>query len=572
MAPRTIFANLTDGLNPFNLFDQAFADSANLGVVQCTAGGTNTIALTPVAAALSPNITYATFYGLYEFVASNNSTGPVQAQIVGQPLLNVYKAGGVQAGAGDISINNPYILIYNSTLNLGAGGFFLQDFAGASKNIPLPTNQILVGNVSGNAAPVAMSGDATIVSSGTITVTKTSGASFGTMATQNANSVAITGGTITGLPTPSGSSDAATKQYVDNKSPILTNARLAKSSNYTVANGDKGSTIALGGSTFFVLTINAASGYDANFAVLVLNEDTTRAKTISINGITAFYLWPNQSIIVYNSNNTWQVNGRNRWITSLGVIFNVNHASGSDNVIASDGLGTGAGAFATIQNAVNVIMNQIDCDGNAPTIQNTAETFTETVSIRGVPLGYLQIFITGSPGTPTNTVWQTSGQCLSCRDGGTATLNGFKFVGTGSGQTALAPSQFGDIDVANVEFGTFAGGYHIQSTEGGSFNNVGGTYVVSGNCITHWFIQGISSLFVTTQAISVPNALTFTNWLQIQGPGYFQGNGTTFSGTGSGAGSTGQKYNISLNGVALTSGATLPGASAGGTATGGQYN
>ncbi|MFO0863549.1 MAG: hypothetical protein U0744_02625 [Gemmataceae bacterium] len=39
--------------------------------------------------------------------------------------------------------------------------------------------------------------------------------SLGTMATQAASAVAITGGTITGLSSPSGSSDAATKGYVD---------------------------------------------------------------------------------------------------------------------------------------------------------------------------------------------------------------------------------------------------------------------------------------------------------------------------------------------------------------------
>lgn len=38
---------------------------------------------------------------------------------------------------------------------------------------------------------------------------------LGTMATQNANAVAITGGTITGMPTPSGSTDVANKAYVD---------------------------------------------------------------------------------------------------------------------------------------------------------------------------------------------------------------------------------------------------------------------------------------------------------------------------------------------------------------------
>ena len=39
---------------------------------------------------------------------------------------------------------------------------------------------------------------------------------LGTIATQDANSVTLTGGSITGLSTPSSNSDAATKQYVDN--------------------------------------------------------------------------------------------------------------------------------------------------------------------------------------------------------------------------------------------------------------------------------------------------------------------------------------------------------------------
>ena len=42
------------------------------------------------------------------------------------------------------------------------------------------------------------------------------GALLGSMANQSASSVAITGGTITGLPTPTNNSDAATKGYVDN--------------------------------------------------------------------------------------------------------------------------------------------------------------------------------------------------------------------------------------------------------------------------------------------------------------------------------------------------------------------
>ena len=62
---------------------------------------------------------------------------------------------------------------------------------------------------------------------------------LGTISTQAANSVAITGGTITGLGAPSSSSDAATKNYVDNlvtglKTRIIT--RVATTTNINLSN------------------------------------------------------------------------------------------------------------------------------------------------------------------------------------------------------------------------------------------------------------------------------------------------------------------------------------------------
>mgnify|MGYP005809865223 CR=1 FL=1 len=60
-----------------------------------------------------------------------------------------------------------------------------------------------------------LSGDCTATSLGVITCTKTNGTPFGTLAVQNANAVAITGGSITGMPSPTQNSDVATKRYVD---------------------------------------------------------------------------------------------------------------------------------------------------------------------------------------------------------------------------------------------------------------------------------------------------------------------------------------------------------------------
>jgi len=59
-----------------------------------------------------------------------------------------------------------------------------------------------------------------------------------------------------------------------------TNTRLAKTSAYAVLSGDSGSTFALGGSAFFPLTFNAASGYGATTCFMVINEDTSFGKLL----------------------------------------------------------------------------------------------------------------------------------------------------------------------------------------------------------------------------------------------------------------------------------------------------
>ena len=63
---------------------------------------------------------------------------------------------------------------------------------------------------------------------------------LGTIATQNANNVAVTGGTITGLGDPSSTSDAATKNYVDNLVAGLRTravARVASTTNVNISTG-----------------------------------------------------------------------------------------------------------------------------------------------------------------------------------------------------------------------------------------------------------------------------------------------------------------------------------------------
>src|SRR5579864_5400621 len=96
MAPRTVFANLPDGLALMALFDQSFCDTGLLGIIPCSAAGTNTVTLTPLTSAYTPNITAYSNYLQFSFVAANNSnTTPVTVNAAGVGAKNLYYADEV---------------------------------------------------------------------------------------------------------------------------------------------------------------------------------------------------------------------------------------------------------------------------------------------------------------------------------------------------------------------------------------------------------------------------------------------------------------------------------------------
>lgn len=137
----------------------------------------------------------------------------------------------------------------------------------------------------------------------------------------------------------------------------LTNQRQAKTGTYAVLNVDKGTTLALGGSAFYTLIFSAASGYDANFLVTVVNEDTARAKRITLTSGDSFLLWPGQSILVLSQNNLWRTVGRSRWKLPNSITVYVNASFGDDT---NDGLAPLAGALATVQAALYQVTNNFD--------------------------------------------------------------------------------------------------------------------------------------------------------------------------------------------------------------------
>lgn len=117
-----------------------------------------------------------------------------------------------------------------------------------------------------------------IVGAGASTNPACHSAALGTMAAQNAGAVAITGGTITGLPNPSFSSDAATKGYVDATATgliiypptaLATAAVLPNTPTYSNGASGVGATLTAGSNT--TLTVDSTAG-PLNTIVLVKNQ------------------------------------------------------------------------------------------------------------------------------------------------------------------------------------------------------------------------------------------------------------------------------------------------------------
>ena len=224
---------------------------------------------------------------------------------------------------------------------------------------------------------------------------------LGTIATQNANNVALTGGTITGLGDPSASSEAATKNYVDNLVTGLRTrviARVASTANVAIAtgleNGDvlDGVTLATGNRVLlkdqstasqnglYIVVASGAASRDTEFDIIseiagqliLVSEGTTHADdlflcttdasaTLGSSAITYTQVFPSSggtvtSVAVADSGSSeFTVTGSP--ITSSGTI------SLAVNSIAATKIGTGTvdnTEFGYLNGVTSAIQTQID--------------------------------------------------------------------------------------------------------------------------------------------------------------------------------------------------------------------
>jgi hypothetical protein len=313
------------------------------------------------------------------------------------------------------------------------------------------------------------------------------------------------------------------------------NTRLAKTANYTVANADKGVTLALGGNAFFTVTLNAASGYDANFSITIVNEDAGRGKRISPNGLTSFILWPKQTVRVFNQNNVWQTDppAPTRWIIPGAVTFLVNPSLGSDT---NDGLGSGTGAFATIQKAVHVAQYDVDCNGSGVVIQLADGTYTAGALIVSPIIGTTTISITGNAVTPGNVIVDVGvGEtCFDVQDYAGLSLSNMRLIG---GATCVRSRQYAIVDLSGIEFGA-ATGTHIAAVDN-SLISTSGALAIVGDAAVHVSAQA-NSIVNYNGTVTIASARAFTVFASAEDHGVIYG-AATFTGGGV-AGTTGIRF------------------------------
>lgn len=177
----------------------------------------------------------------------------------------------------------------------------------------------------------------------------------------------------------------------------------------------------------------------------------------------------------------------------------------TDGNDANDGRSnTAAGAFLTIQRAVDVVSRTLDLNGFAVTIQVGAGTYTLTSSITLRPLvGLGQVTLLGDVTTPSNVV-------LSANSGISAihaaychewVIRGFRFNGTGATANAIVSDYGSYVQYGNCEFNT-GWSVHLYATHGSALV-ASYDYSILAGATWHLLAEGFGQILVNNRTITL---------------------------------------------------------------------
>ncbi len=225
-----------------------------------------------------------------------------------------------------------------------------------------------------------------------------------------------------------------------------------------------------------------------------------------------------------------------------------------------------AGAFLTIQKAVDTIANTLDIAGYTVTIQVRDGTYTGAVKLKNV-VGFAaagNLVIQGNNSTPANVIISISNTDCFTADGISSVwdIKDMKLTTATGWYACLYTLNGATIRFGNINFGSCSS-MHVYARNGRiqCLSN----YTISGGGHCHWLANNNGFLFVQGFTITLTGTPAFNTFAIAQQLGMALVNNNTYSGS-----ATGARYLADTNSI-IRSGATLPGDADGSTATGGQY-
>ncbi len=227
-----------------------------------------------------------------------------------------------------------------------------------------------------------------------------------------------------------------------------------------------------------------------------------------------------------------------------------------------------AGAFFTIQHAVDVVCDTIDNMGYAVTIQVADGAYNSAVVLKPY-VGSGRVTLQGNTTTPANvSITLSSGICVYALNIPQIwTLAGFKLSTTGSATSCVALFS-ATLFLDRVDFGPCVH-THIYTDER-SRAVILGNYTISGGAVAHVLSMNCSAVMIGGVTATLTGTPAFTYFVGVTKCGVLMAEGAlVFSGS-----ATGMRYDVNKNGVVSTYGKGanfFPGSTAGTTSTGGQY-
>jgi hypothetical protein len=228
---------------------------------------------------------------------------------------------------------------------------------------------------------------------------------------------------------------------------------------------------------------------------------------------------------------------------------------------------TAGGAFATLQRAADVVLNNLELNGNDVVINIGAGTYTAGVVVDGPWLGDGFVYFIGDTTTPANVnINTTSADAFAALTGARFSVRGVKITTTTSGHGIKAYLN-SYVNYQSVNFGACAE-MHVECGQGSTII-ADGPYAISGGALGHWHVGSPGLISCAQFLITITNTPAFSSYFAGTAQGTVVCGGVTFSGS-----ATGSRYLAHKNGVidVGTQGLTaLPGDVAGRVASGGIY-